>query len=280
MFKLKFMKLDARWFQIIFLLSFLYIGVFLREFALTPLQVALTLISALVTQAAWQWGLDLPSKRQWAGYLSALITSLGMSILVRADNLWVHPLLACLAMSSKYLLRAGPAECKSHVLNPANFAAFVALMWLPGAWLSPGQWGAESLAALWLLALGGLVTQRVRRWDVSLCFLAAWALLLAGRLWVLDYSWDPGAGMLLQQVSNGTVLLFAFFMISDPMTTPQHASTRIAFAVLVAISAFIWQFILYKSNGLIVMLFAWSWSVPLWNMWKPQARFAWSAQPR
>jgi Na+-translocating ferredoxin:NAD+ oxidoreductase RnfD subunit len=34
--------------------------------------------------------------------------------------------------------------------------------------------------------------------------------------------------------SNGAVLLFAFFMISDPMTTPQQRSARITYAVAVA----------------------------------------------
>jgi hypothetical protein len=179
-------RLDARWFQILFLASFLGLGALARDFALTPLQVAFTFASALLTQAAWQWGLNLPSKKGWGGYLSALISSFGICILVRAESAWVHPLLACAAMSSKYLIRTGPAECKSHVLNPANLAAFAAWAWMPGAWLSPGQWGADSMAALWFLALGGLVTQRIQRWDVSLSFLGVWVALLACRLVVLE----------------------------------------------------------------------------------------------
>jgi hypothetical protein len=223
--------MDARWFQIAFLGSFLALGALAREFALSPAQVVLTFASALLTQAAWQHALGLPDRSHWRGYLSVLITALGISILVRADNLWAHPLLACLAMSSKFVLRAGPAACRSHILNPANFAAFAAWAWLPGAWLSPGQWGSATLAALWFVALGAIVTRRIGRLEVSLSFLAAWAALLAGRLWWLGYTWDPGASMWLQQVSNGVVLLFAFFMISDPMTTPQQRSARMAYAV-------------------------------------------------
>lgn len=267
--------LDARWFQILFLASFLTLGALARDFALTPVQVVLTFCSALVTQTAWQWGLDLPGKKSWGGYLSAIISSFGICILVRAENAWVHPLLASVAMSSKYLIRTGPAACKSHLLNPANLAAFAAFAWVPGAWLSPGQWGSESLAALWFVALGGLVTQRISRWDVSLSFLLTWAVLLALRLVVLDYAWNPGAAMWLQQAGNGAVLLFAFFMISDPMTTPQRRSARIAYAVTVALLAFVWQFLLFKPHGLIVMLFLASWTVPIWNSLWPQRRFAW-----
>jgi hypothetical protein len=268
-------RLDARWFQILFLSSFLAVGALARDFALTGPQVLLTFGSALLTQAAWQWGLDLPGKRNWGGYLSPLISSFGICILVRAENAWVHPLLTCAAMSSKYLIRTGPAHCKSHLLNPANFAAFAAWAWMPGAWLSPGQWGSASLTTLWFIALGGLVTQRISRWDVSLTFLLTWALLLGTRLWALDYAWNPGAAMWVQQASNGAVLLFAFFMISDPMTTPQRASVRIAYAVLVAVGAFVWQYLLFKPHGLIVVLFLASWTVPLWNWLWPQGRFQW-----
>jgi hypothetical protein len=269
-------RLDARWFQLLFLGSFLALGAWARDFALTGPQVLLTLASAVLTQAAWQWGLNLPSKKRWDGYLSALVTTLGISILVRADHLWAHPLLACVAMSSKYLIRLGPPGCKSHVFNPANLAAYAAWAWVPGAWLSPGQWGSESLAALWFIALGGVVTQRVRRWDVSLAFLLTWALLLAGRLVWLDYAWNPGAAMWWQQLSNGAVLLFAFFMISDPMTTPQHPRARMAYAAAVALGAFVWQWGLYRPHGLIVVLFWASWAVPLINWRWPQPRFDWA----
>jgi enediyne biosynthesis protein E5 len=268
--------LDARWFQIIFLASFLSLGALTRDFALTPVQVALTFASALLTQAAWQWGLNLPNKMHWGGYLSAIISSFGICILVRADSAWVHPLLACAAMSSKFLIRMGHGNTKSHVLNPANLAAFAAFAWLPGAWLSPGQWGSDSLAALWFIALGGLVTQRISRWDVSLTLLGSWFALLALRLWFLGYAWNPGAAMWLQQASNGAVLLFAFFMISDPMTTPQRRNARIGYALAVALLAFTWQFVLYKPHGLIVMLFLASWTVPLINRVWPQVRFEWN----
>lgn len=269
-------RLDARWFQILFLASFLGFGALARDFALTWQQVVLTFAAALATQAAWQWGLQLPNRKGWGGYLSAIVSSFGISILVRADSWWVHPLLACVAMSSKFLLRAGPANCRSHIANPANLAAFAAWFWIPGAWLSPGQWGSESLAALWFLALGGLVTQRIQRWDISLTFLGAWAALLAARVIWLDYSVPVGWGMWTQQISNGATLLFAFFMISDPMTTPQRRSARIAYAIAVAVVAFIWQFVLYKPHGLIVVLFAASVLVPAINWMLPAPRFEWN----
>jgi enediyne biosynthesis protein E5 len=270
-----FVRLDARWFQIIFLASFLLLGALARDFALSLTQVVACFASGLVTQAVWQWGLRLPQRQSWRGYLSAIITCFGICILVRSQNLWAHPLLAGLSISSKFLVRAGPAACRGHILNPANFAAFAAWAWMSGCWLSPGQWGADSLSALWFLALGGLVTQRIARWDVSVTFLLVWAALLALRLIVLEYAWNPGAAMWLQQMGNGGTLLFAFFMISDPMTTPQHRGARLVYVAAVALFAFSWQYIYFRPHGLIVALFACSWVVPVINALHRHDRFSW-----
>lgn len=272
-------RLDARWLQIGFLTSFLLFGALWHDIAISPAQVALCALAAFSTQAAWQWGLKLTTRAQWGGYLSAWVSTLGICILVRSNSLWVHPLLAALAMSSKYLLRAGPAVCRSHILNPANAAAFLAWIALPSAWLSPGQWGSGSLLALWFMALGLLVTRQAQRRDVSLVFLSAWAGLCAARLAWLGYEWDPGAAMWLRQVSNGAVLLFTFFMISDPMTTPQRRVARLVYAAAVAAAAFVWQFLWFKPHGLIVALFAASWLVPLINLGWPAPRASWSPVP-
>jgi enediyne biosynthesis protein E5 len=129
--------MDARVFQIVFLGCFLSIGVLIRDFSVHWEQVALVFLSALVTQRWWLKRLDL----NHVGYLSAIVTSFGISILVRADSFWVHPLLACVAISSKFIFRVDG----QHVFNPANLAAVLAAYILPGAWLSPGQWGLSAL---------------------------------------------------------------------------------------------------------------------------------------
>jgi Na+-translocating ferredoxin:NAD+ oxidoreductase RnfD subunit len=267
--------LDARYFQIGFLISLLLFGALARDFALSGTQVMLAFASALLTQAFWQFYLQLPNRKNLPGYLSAVVTACGISILIRSDQLWVHPFLACVALSSKFVLRFGQGPARGHILNPANLAAFIAFMGLPHAWLSPGQWGQDTLAGLWMLALGATVTGRISRWGISLSFLAAWLGLLGARLLWLGYAPDLALSMWWHQAMNGATILFAFFMISDPMTTPQHRSARVAYAVCVAVTAFVWQFSLFKPQGLIVALFVWSWTVPLWNRAFKAVRFEW-----
>ena len=100
-----------------------------------------------------------------------------------------------------------------------------------------------------MLALGATVTGRIARWGVSCAFLATWLGLYAARLIWLGYARDLAQSMWWHQAMNGATILFAFFMISDPMTTPQHAGARCAYAVCVAVTAFAWQVGLFKPRA-------------------------------
>ncbi len=254
---------DARVFQIAFQAVLLTVGVLARDFALDPRQMGLAFAAGLAAQWLWLKALDL--KHKWVS--SALITCLGVSLLLRADTLWAHPLAAALAISSKFMLRANG----KHLFNPANLGVVVALASLPGTWVSPGQWGGGVVLAAWFVALGALVTQRARRWDISWMFLAAWATLIAARIVWLGQPWT----ILVHQFQNGALLLFAFFMISDPMTIPNRRSTRVGYAITVALCAFCWQFGLFGTNGFLWALFFASPLVPLIDRWWPGETFGW-----
>ncbi|HVO90993.1 MAG TPA: RnfABCDGE type electron transport complex subunit D [Casimicrobiaceae bacterium] len=229
---------DARVYQILFLGSLLSFGVLARDFSLHGEQMLLTFAAGAATQAFW---LHRKGLRQ-RGYLSAIVTCFGLSILLRADSLWVHPLAAALAISAKFVIRVNG----KHLFNPANFGLLTAIGLLPGAWTSPGQWGNGLAAAVWFVALGGIVTQRARRADIAWIFLATWLAIVALRVAWLGQSWS----VWLHQLGNGGLLLFAFFMISDPMTIPNRTAMRIAYAVIVAAIAYVWQFGWFRPNAL------------------------------
>jgi Na+-transporting NADH:ubiquinone oxidoreductase subunit NqrB len=260
--------MDARLYQIIFLAALLTTGVLLRDFALRPEQMALTFTAGLTTQALCIRALGL--KR--VGYLSAAITCFGLSILLRADTLWVHPLAACIAIGSKFVLRING----KHLYNPANLGVMTSVLLLPGAWISPGQWGTDLALAGWFVVLGALVTQRARRWDISWMFLTAFLGLIAARvLWL-----GQNPAVFVHQLGNGGLLLFAFFMISDPMTIPNRRSMRIVYALCVAAAAFAWQFVLFKPNALVWALFLCTPLVPVLDWLAPGERFGWRAAAR
>jgi enediyne biosynthesis protein E5 len=258
---------DARLLQVVFLAALLTVGVLLRDFALFPQQMALAFAAGIATQKLWLRAL----RREQRGVLSAVITCCGLCLLLRADSLWAHPLAAAFAISAKFMLRVRG----KHVYNPANLGVILAISFLPGTWVSPGQWGQAVALGGWFVVLGGTVAWRAHRSDVAWAFLAAYLGLVALRLAALGQPWTIFA----HQFTNGSLLLFAFFMISDPMTIPDRRCARIGYACVVAGAAFAWQFALFRSNGLVWALFLCAPLVPLLDRIWPARKFEWREPP-
>ena len=137
-----------------------------------------------------------------------------------------------------------------HVFNPANFAIVTLMLASNHAWISSGQWGNAAIGAFALACLGFIVLTRARRSETTITFLIAYATLMFGRaLWLGDPLSIP-----LHQMQNGALLIFAFFMISDPKTTPDARIGRVIYAALVASVAYFIQFILYEPSAPVLAL--------------------------
>lgn len=178
--------------------------------------------------------------------LSALITSLSLTLLLRTEFVALAALAAAIAIGSKFLIRFRG----KHVFNPANVALVALIVASDRAWLSAGQWGSAAIGAFGLACLGFLVLTRAKRAETTISFLAVYGSLLSGRaLWLGDPMSIP-----MHQLQSGALLIFAFFMISDPKTTPDAALGRMLYAAIVATTAFIIQFVYYIPNGPILAL--------------------------
>jgi Na+-transporting NADH:ubiquinone oxidoreductase subunit NqrB len=257
---------DPRILQVTVLGALLGAGAWLRDFALRPEQCALAFVAAIATQ----WLGDRWRGEAGSGAPSAAITALSLSLLLRADGAWAHPLAAVVAIGAKFLVRVRG----KHLFNPGNLGVIFALVFLPGTWVSTGQWGADLALAGWFVALGGLVVHRARRADVTLAFLTFHATAL-----VLRVSWlGQSAAVWIHQLQSGALLLFAFFMISDPKTIPDDVRGRVAHAALVSVLAYFWQFALSRPNSLLWALLLAAPVVPLWDALWPAAKYRWSIQ--
>ena len=80
----------------------------------------------------------------------------------------------------------------------------------------------------------------------------------------------------LHRLENGALLLFTFFMISDPRTTPDARAGRILFAALVALGAGYIQFRLFRTNGILWSLAITSFFTPVIDMLFQAQRFVWN----
>ena len=164
--------------------------------------------------------------------------------------------------------------CASSIFNPATFAIVSLLLLSPDVWVSPGQWGQSTWLVLLLVCAGGLVLQRAERADTALAFLSCYAALLCWRAWSLG---DPLA-IPLNQLQSGALLLFSFFMITDPRSTPNRRLGRIMFAASVALVAHWLQFHWQLRPALFYALAALSPLTPVIDWLLPAARSAWQRQ--
>ena len=256
---------DPRYYQIAVLSSLVIFGVAVLDFGIRWQNAASIVITALAVQYLGTRYARLPRFDP----LSPLITSLSLTLLLRTDEPQIAAAAAVIAIGSKFLIRFRD----KHVFNPANVALVALMFGSDQAWVSSGQWGSAAIGAFALACLGFLVLTRARRAETTIAFLLIYATLLFGRAaWLGDPLAIP-----LHQLQNGALLIFAFFMISDPKTTPDSAGGRILFAALVATIAFTIQFIYYQPNGAILALVASAPVVPLIDWLFRGRQYRWDA---
>jgi len=261
---------DPRLYQIGTLAALLVYGIGWLDFDITPVRAALILVTALATQKICDRLSGSPAPFASTSR-SALISGLSLCLLVRTNYAALACLTAVVAIASKFLIRIRG----KHVFNPTN-GGIVAMLLLTGlVWVSPGQWGTAASFAFLMACAGMLVVTRAARSDVTVAFIACYAALVFGRsLYVGEPMTIP-----LHRLESGAFLLFSFFMISDPKTTPDSRAGRILFAALVAATAWYVQFRLFRTNGLLWSLAIWSMAVPILDRVLPAARYEW-ARPR
>ena len=284
---------DQRDYQIIFLACFLGLGLSTRDWTIQPLLILAIALSCLITQWVlsaivetqkkadiydWQTNSvqiafnSLTSPKVLNSLRSALITALGLCLLLRGNSYQTMALAGFLAIACKFLFRWR----NKHFFNPANFGIIAALVLTNDAWVSPGQWGTDWWYLILFAGMGGVVLKKVGRWDTSITFLLTYAGLEAVRNFWLGWSLD----VWLHQLSSGSLLLFALFMLTDPRSIPNATRGRICWAVAIAVVTIILQDYFYLTTAIFWALFIISpitilldmiWSAPRFNWKKPLA---------
>lgn len=235
---------DPRLFQVTALGSFLVFGILQLGWQ-HDVKRFLTLLSfTLFAQCLAIIVLKLPVD----SWKSGLITGLGLCLLFHSSNFWILALAPILAIGSKYLIRWKG----THIFNPANFGIVIPLLLTNEAWVSPGQWGSGAMLAFFFASAALMVLMKVGRIDTSLTFLITLFVLESVRsVFYLEWSFD----VVFHKMMNGSVLLFAFFMITDPRTTPFKVKGRIIWAALIGVLSFALTSVFYLHTAPIWALF-------------------------
>lgn len=266
---------DARDFQILFLSLFLVLGIGTKDWTLRPEMIVVAIATTILVQVLASLLTYLYLQRAQPtnqifnpSIRSALITALGLSLLLRTDHWTTMFLAAALAILSKFI-------CKwngKHFFNPANFGIIAALMLTSDAWVSPGQWGEVGWYGLLFMGAGGLVLHRVGRWDTSVMFLFTYATCLSLRDVWLGWSWD----VWYHSLSSGSLILFALFMLTDPRSIPDARIARLLWSGGIAGVTFGLQTQFFLSTGIFWALFGLApLTVLLDQIWSAP-RFTWN----
>ncbi len=213
------------------------------------------ILAAILTCAIIEIGLTFRTSRSFVWPASAMLTGSGVALIFRvvgtsADDhwstnaWWLFAIVAGLSLLSKYVIRYHG----SHVFNPSNIGLVVAFVVLGSTLVEPLDfWWAPLNPAMILayavIVIGGLlITRRLHLLALAGTFwltLAAGVSLLAasGHCMTARWAFAPVCGPDYARVIviSPEVLIFLFFMITDPKTVPAGRVGRVVFAFLVAV---------------------------------------------
>ena len=265
--------LDPRYFQVVFQAIFLSYGILFLHWNADWQHYLISIGGCLFFQYAAD---SIKSKRflrttefdRWG--FSVLISAMSLCLLLKTNDWYISLLAAFLTVVSKYVLRFN----KKHIFNPSAFGIVATILLTNDAWLSPGQWGSNAVIFFFVVTLGTIVVTRVQKLDVSLAFLLTFiGLLYLRQVYVLGWPIDH----FIHSVSTGSLLLFTFFMISDPRTSPNHPIARIVWAILIAVISFYLAAFKWKYNTIIWVLVAAAPLVPLLDKIFKAKEFHWTS---
>jgi hypothetical protein len=171
--------------------------------------------------------------------LSAHITGLACAMLLYAnERLGPVVFASVVAICSKCLLRAPAGRGTRHFFNPSNFGITVTLLVFAWVSVAPPYQFTENMtgAGDWILpaviiCTGTFLNARfTRRLPLIAAWLGGFVAQAALRSWFLDAPFDAA----LVPMTGVAFILYTFYMVTDPATTPEGRREQIAFGLSVA----------------------------------------------
>src|SRR3954466_186106 len=223
------------------------------DFRVSIAQILLSLATCAVLEvgiAAWRQHVLL-----WPA--SALITGNGVSFILRVPGTqhgdwwslhgwWIYVGTAAVSLLSKHVIQVRGG----HIFNPSNFGLVLCFLVLPRTLAEPLDfwWGPMSpwLALAFAIIVGGAVAllARLMLLGIAVGFWLAFAAgigVLAATGHAMSARWHlgpiTGAYFWWTLVTSPEILVFLFFMITDPRTTPRGQRARVVYAVCVGLLA-------------------------------------------
>jgi hypothetical protein len=215
------------------------------------------ILAAILTCAILEVAITFRTARAFVWPASAMLTGSGVALILRVVGTqpgdhwttygwYVFAAVAGLSLLSKYVIKYRG----SHVFNPSNIGLVVAFLVLGSTRVEPLDfWWAPLnvwMIAAYVVIIGGglLITRRLGLLALAATFWISLTALVgvlsaSGHCMVTNWSFTPvcGADFFRVIVTSPEVLIFLFFMITDPKTVPAGRVGRVVFGLLVAIAS-------------------------------------------
>ncbi len=223
------------------------------DFQLSIAQILVSLITCAVLEVA----ITVRKQHVLMWPASALLTGNGVAFILRVpgtrhgdwwsmNGWWIFAGTAAVSLLSKYLIKWRG----NHIFNPSNFGLVLCFLILGRGRANPLDfwWGPMSvwlvLALGVILAGGFLILSRLNLLRLAIAFWVTFAvgigvLAISGHVMLARWHLGPITGFhfWLVLVTSPEVLVFLFFMITDPKTAPRSQTHRLVYAVSLGLLA-------------------------------------------
>lgn len=198
-------------------------------------------------------------KNVWEFPSGAVLTAAIIAMVLRAQEPWyVVAITAEIAVLSKYVFRSRMAN----VFNPAALAIVVTFYLF-----HTGQnwWGAlpdsPPVTQLVLVAAGLFIVDRVNKMPLTLSFLGCYFALFT----VMTFVRNPlPVAEIFRTPDLEAALYFAFFILTDPPTSPAKYRDQMFCGVIVAVTSFA----VFEITGVVYYLLAGVLVGNVWEAWR------------
>lgn len=244
---------DARLHTAAVIISIHIIGITALGFRVSVPQI----VSAILTAGLIDVALTYRASGKLVWPASGMLTGSGVALILRlvgmdSHNYWSWTgwywfvLVAGVSLLTKYVIRFGD----NHVFNPSNIGLVLAFLLIGSDTVEPLDfWWAPLgfwmiLAYVIIIGGGTLITRRLHLLEMAVVFWVVLAIGLAvlsasGHCMIATWSTTPvcDGRFWTALVTSPEILIFLFFMITDPKTIPTGRTARVVFAGTLAVAA-------------------------------------------
>jgi hypothetical protein len=171
--------------------------------------------------------------------LSPHISGMAVSMLLYANEALLPVMFAAAAaIASKRLFRIRIGMRSRHFLNPSNFGIAATLVLFPWVGIAPPYQFTENLPGLWnwllpgvIIITGSLINSK---FTGRIYVLAGWLVGFVLQALIRHLVFAAPLGPALLPMTGMAFLLYTFYMVTDPPTTPTAPARQLGFGLAVA----------------------------------------------